>query len=403
MDPKLIIPGVLLIGGAIFFLQPDKTAKPETHEAVVNVPKSQNERLTDAIVAGSIAGPVMAGRGEKPYDGTNPEVLRRKELAGFVYRSPALVKADGNFGIVSKVISGITPDSPAGMPSALMAIAAPVDCQFAKPAPGDQVAGVHTYSGGPVTNAHAYSDATVAKAALRGLREHKGRHGRDVTDNASIVHMPGTALRQIDVVINKPGAPVFLTLQDRGGGILWNLQPLPGTVLSHVTLLSGGSSAVANLPDGVGLLGASLSGEGSCSRGAYPVEPPPPETGKRAGYTITSRDARMQDLRDSNGFGAWFKRTFGYETADNMVRAGGMAHVIVGDLPAEDAPAVPYRPLQGAALHVIPAALTYVASPAEHEAWLRARAVQMLAAAYGVTPETDLGAIIRSASEERIR
>lgn len=395
MDLKMIIPGVLLIGGAIFFLQPEQK---EAHEAVVDVPKSAERQISDAIVRGS----TMGGRRDKPYDGSNPEVLRRKELAGMIFYSPALARGGNEFGIVTKVLSGITADSPGGMPAALAAVPAPTDCNFTRPSLGDQVAGVHTYDGGPVTNAHAYTEATVTRAALRGLREQKSSQGRKITDNGSIIDVPETGLRQIDVVVNMPGTPVFLTLQDRGGGVLWNLQVLPGTSLSHVTLLSGGHSAVANLPEGVAVQGASLSASDSCSRGAYPVEPPPASAGKREGYSITSQTANMQRLRDT-GFGGWFATTFGYESAVNMVAVGGAAHVLLGAMPGEDAAPVPYRPLAGSTLQVIPAPLTYVSTPAEHETWLRSRAVQLLAAAYGVAPEADLGTIIRSANQERIR
>lgn len=398
MDAKLILPGILLIGGAVFFLRPDPP-RP-THEAVVEAPKSREQRTAEAIVRGSIAGAHKAGRKEPVYDGTNPEVLRRKELAGFVYRSPAMVRAGDGFALVTQVLSGIDPDSPRGLPAALHPVAVPADCAWRRPGPGDQVATVHTHTGGPYTNAHAYDDALVAQAALRGLREHKARRGTAVTDNGFIVELPpGTALRQVDVVVNLPGAPVFLTLQDARGGVLWNLQPMPGTTLSQVTLLSGGHSGVANVPEGVAVQGQTLTGRASCAGGLKPVEPPPPEAAPRDGYRVKSDRTLNHALRGFDRYAIWFEGAFGHPPGTGVVvQAGGMAHALLGDLPTE---AQPYRPLQGATLHVIPAPLTYAAATAEHEAWMRDRAVRMLAAAYGTGPEADLGALMRAPLAER--
>jgi hypothetical protein len=62
---------------------------------------------------------------------------------------------------------------------------------------------------------------------------------------------------------------------------------------------------------------------------------------------------------------------------------------------------VPHAGPGGAVVHLIPADLTYAASPAEHAAWVRARAVLMLTTAFGVPPGTDLGAVLRAQSTER--
>lgn len=393
MDPKLILPGLLLIGGAVFYLQPKP---PSELPASASAPASRPD--TSLLRLGMIE--TQAPR----YDGSNPEVLRRKELAGLHYASPAILRQAEGIGIVSDLIDGIGPENAQAMPAALQAIAAPADCAYVKPRPGDQVASVHLYSGGEPSNAHLYSDRTVVRAALNGLLYHKDRRGVEITDNASIVEMPETtALRQVDVMVNLPGAPVFLVLQDRAGGVLWNIQPTPGTSVSQVTVLAGGWSGVVNLPPDAGLQGENLAAETSCSRGMHPVEPPPADSQPRAGYSVNRLEARTHGLRGYDPYSAWFTTTFGFEPATNAVWAARAHHVLLGAMPTADAPKLAYRSAAGSTLHVVPAPLTYVVPPAEHENRLRNRAVQMLAAVYGVAPDADLGALVRAATAERIQ
>lgn len=398
MDPKLILPGLLLIGGAVFFLQPDPDAGP---------PANARATATSADPASPRAAPPRLTRAERQaqkYDGTNPEVLRRKELAGLHYTSPAMLRRDNAIGIVTDLVEGIAPDNATAMPAALQAIARPADCAYAVPRPGEQRASLHLYSGGAPSNAHLYSDRTVVRAALDGLLYHKDRRGVEISDNASIVEMPeNTALRQVDVVVNLPGAPVFLVLQDRAGGVLWNLLPLPGTVLSQVTVLSGGWSGVVNLPAGATLQGENLAAAESCSRGMPPVEPPPADAAPRAGYSVNRLENRTHGLRNFDPYRSWFNTAFGFDPGENAVWAARAQHVLLGEPPAADTPKLAYRTAAGSTLHVIPAPLTYVVTPEEHALRLRNRAVQMLAAVYGVQPDADLGALVRAASAERIQ
>lgn len=266
MDLKLIVPGLLLIGGAVYFLQPE--SKP-AEVVTAATPEAEASGISPLRPLG--------GRRGKVYDGTNPEVLRTRNVTGYHFASPAILREGDKMAIVTDMVNGIGPDNARGMPTELQAITAPADCAYQRPWPGDQVAAVHLYGGGAPSNAHLYTDHLVARAALRGLRHHKDRRGVDVTDNSSIVEMPeSSGLRQVDVVVNMPGAPVHLVLQDRAGGVLWNLLPTVDTRLGQVTVLSGGYSGVVNLPKGTALQGENLSPRSSCSGGNYPVEPPPP-------------------------------------------------------------------------------------------------------------------------------
>lgn len=391
MDPKAIFVMLAAIGGAIWYMGArDKPALTPEKVAAVG--------LTGQMTAATPTG--KPAKRKKDYDGTNPEVLKQSTLQGDLYLSPALVRPTGAHAIVTQAVSGLTPAAATALPSALVPVAAPADCVWRAPRPGDQVAGVYAMAGGPETPVHAYSDARIARAALKGLLEQKKTRGARVASNEDIPELPpGTALRLVDVVVNLPGAPVFLTLQDRAGGILWNLLPAPGTQLGAVTLLSGGASGVANLPAGVPVQGQNLTPDTSCAKGMHPVEPPPETATPRSTFRFSGDAVRNHQTKRYVDFGKWFEGAFGYASGTNTVVAAGLSHALLGDVPA--AP-LPHVGPGGGVVHLIPADLTYAASPADHAAWVRARAVLMLTTAFGVTPGTDLGAVLRAQSTERV-
>ena len=391
MDPKAIFVMLGLIGGAVWYLgtQGNPPLAPEKTAAV---------GLTQGMTAATPTG--KATRGKKDYDGTNPEVLKQSTLQGDLFHSPALVRVGGSHAIVTEAVSGLSPAAATALPAALVPVAAPTDCTWRRPRPGDQVAGVYAMAGGPETPVHAYSDARIARAALKGLQEQKKTRGARVAANDDIPTLPpGTALRLVDVVVNLPGAPVFLTLQDRAGGILWNLLPAPGTQLAQVTLLSGGASGVANLPPGVPVQGQNLTPDTSCAGGRHPVDPPPEAATARSTFRFSGDAVRTHQAKRYDDFGTWFDAAFGYASGTNAVVAAGLSHALLGEMPA--AP-VPHAGPGGGVVHLIPAELTYAASPAEHAAWVRARAVLMLTAAFGVPAGTDLGAVLRAQNTERV-
>lgn len=394
MDPRMIFAGVALIGGAVWYMgnqKPDPL--PET--------TTQSLAVKSEMVAAGARDPGKRNR-NKVYDGTNPEVLRKKELAGYVYHTPALLRQDGSHAIVAEAVDGLEPARVGLTPAGLQPIEAPADCAWRIPRPGEQVAGVVTYGGGLETAVHAFSDARIAKAAMDGLIEHKKARGARVADNASIPELPkNTALRMVDVVVNLPGDPVFLALQDVYGGVLWNLLPAEGTTLAAVVVLSGGSSGVVNLPEGTVLQGQNLRRDESCSQGKHPVDPPPDAAAPREGFSFATEDVTHHRLKRYDDYGAWFEKTFGVPSGTGAAVAAGVSHVLLGAMPSGAETRVAWRgPDQGVA-HVIPAELTYAATPQQHDAWVRQRGVEMLAAAFGVSPETDLGAILRAQTEER--
>jgi hypothetical protein len=158
---------------------------------------------------------------------------------------------------------------------------------------------------------------------------------------------------------------------------------------------------VVNLPDGTILQGQNLRHDDSCSKGKNPVDPPPQAATPREGFSFATEDVSLHRLKKYDDYGAWFEATFGVPSGTGAAVAAGVSHVLLGALPSGPEQRVRWRgPDQGIA-HVIPAELTYAATPEQHSAWVRQRGVEMLAAAFGVTPETDLGAILRAQTEER--
>ncbi len=290
--------------------------------------------------------------GASPQAGAaDPAALMKTDLYGPALRTPAVLLPGRTPALLDSLAEETPAPGPRGIPERTILHDPAPQCGFRRPGPDEYIANVFIHDGGIPSVIRAYSEARLIETVLRALRFQKENPGRPLEQRFSAAPAP-RPLEVVEVLVSHPGKPVYLILQSRNAGVLWNIRPLPGTRVSHVAVISPLASGVANLPEGSGLEILNTSARPGC--GLRPEERPNEGWGVLERFTAQGNDYPEKFDRWFERYDAWFRATFGVPADHNQVAAARAAHVLAGQPPDTSAPAgkAPPAPLAGAVVHL---------------------------------------------------
>jgi hypothetical protein len=297
---------------------------------------------------------------------------------------------------VDQFVEGFDVGSIDEAPGELRLVAVSAKCAVTKPTAGQRVTSVALEPADVPTQVYSYPSDVIA----RGVAYEMGRimgHGIDtLTKVKSIKLNPDNnlAMNLVSVIIPPGPEPVYLVIKDGWSGAIWNILPMPGATLAHVTLLSNGSSGVVNLPDGVGLDVPDLA-SGPCAAFGRLIEDP--KVTEAEGF-VPSDDTRERWAKYSD----WFAENFGVPADQGQTGRYRAAFVLGGDVPPAGAAKAAWQGPAGKVIHIMPAEILYASSKKDHEAWFAAKASEMITSAFGAPAGSDVIALMKPVVQERI-
>ncbi|SMX45013.1 hypothetical protein [Actibacterium lipolyticum] len=335
------------------------------------------------VSAPSVRKPSLFGGGVTSLTSVSgkkdPSKLGSANLRGYTEKTPLMIAADLKSYSILDAVEGYPSlkSNNVAHPAAVTKVAPITDCQFRKPAEGEAIANVFIGTGSGVeTGLHVVTDSGIAKSTISWFAE---QHRKRTAATTWGKHIAEGALRKVDVVVTDTSAPVYLILQSVSSRILWNILPAEGVEIAHIAAVSYAPTAV-NPPTPETPVEISNAFLDDCAMG--PARKPADHWGfiknmRKSGtdqnevlanipawQSISSyydeghyREGREEEVilrghavheRYSN----WFEERFGFPAAQDAVGIASVAHVLVGPMPAADAPKVPYRSISGSTVKI---------------------------------------------------
>jgi hypothetical protein len=362
MEPKLILPTLLALGVAFFYLSGDKK---------IELPG---------------VGPLLSAT--NMADGT-------PWFASAAPDSPVL-QAVGDPVPLGQLVDGVDAASISGPPAELQLITMAEDCVVTKPAAGQRVVPIMAQPSEVLTQIYSYDDDEFARVAAYEMDRVMSRGGEILADLNKLILNPrsNSSLDLITVIIPPGPEPVYLVLKDQNAGNVWNILTMPGATLDHVVLLAGGYSGVVNLPATTTLEVPNI-GSGACG-GFHRVIEEPAIT-KARGF-VPSEETEAAWL----AYNGWFTEMFGIPANTGLNSQDRATAVLAGAAPPEGAAKAVWQGVAGKVVHLMPNDVIYAAEEKKHEEWFRVRATAEITRAFGAPDGSDVLALIKPVIHERI-
>lgn len=360
MEPKLILPTLVALGAAFFYL-------------------SDNQKF---------AMPNL-GLGLGMVRDLNGNVI------GAVNASTPVLRAEGEPVALGSLVDGIDTGTIAGAPAEIKLISMVAGCDVTRPAPGQRVAAVMAEPGELQTRIYSYDDDEFARSAAYDLQRvyGPGSDGLANLKRMNIGPMTDLSLTAVNVIVPPGPEPVYLVLKDQFGSILWNILPMPGAKVEQVTLLTTGNGGVVNMPAGAFLQVPDI-GSGACGAFARVIEDP--GVTEAEGF-VPSDETRAQWV----AYSSWFSDTFGIPASGGLTGRNRSYAVLAGIAPPEGTAKAAWAGVTGKVVHVMPADVLYAAEEKQHEDWFTAKSTAEITRAFGAPDGSDLLALVRPARHER--
>jgi hypothetical protein len=358
MEPKLILPTLVVIGAAFFYLSGNQS---------FNMPNLGLGGVSD--MNGNVIGAVSA--------------------------STPVLRADGDPVALGDMVDGIDGAAITAAPAEIRLISMVQGCAITKPAPGQRVAAVMAEPGELKTQIYSYDDEEFARVAAYDLGVAFAQGHDDLAKLKRLDVGPTTdfALSVVNVVVPPGPEPVFLVLKDQFGGVLWNILPMPGAKVEQVTLLSVRNSGVVNLPEEAHLQVPDLRNE-ECGAFARVIEDP---TVTEAQGFVPTDETRAQWV----AYSGWFEGAFGIPANTGLNGRTRAYAVLAGAAPPAGAPKATWSGLSGQIAYVMPSDVLYATGQKQHEEWFTAKAEAEIARAFGAPEGSDILALIKPGTHER--
>ncbi|MES2142837.1 MAG: hypothetical protein V4516_00395 [Pseudomonadota bacterium] len=360
MEPKLIVPTLLGLGAAFFFLSGNQSFEMPNLGLGLGMVTDMN---------GNVVGAVNA-------------------------KTPVL-QAGGEPVAMGDLVDGIVSGAITAAPAELRLIKMTEGCSITRPAAGQRVAAVMAKPADLRSQIYSYDEDEFARAAAYDLQRVLGQGNADLArlKRLNVGPMTDLSLSVVNVIVPPGPDPVYLVLKDQFGGILWNILPMPGAKVEQVALLSVRSGGVVNLPEGAYLQVPDLRG-GDCGAFARVIEDP--AVTEAAGFVL-SDETRAQWA----AYSAWFTDTFGIPADTGLNGRDGAYAILAGAAPPPGSPKAVWAGVEGRIAHVIPTDILYASGEKQHEDWFTAKAEAEIARAFGVAEGSDLLALVKPAIHER--
>lgn len=296
---------------------------------------------------GSIFGiPVSTRMGGTKFDPARPETARSQEVLGEKLISPGLALAGREVRLAGDALSFFEPTRIDEVPAEVFTLPDMQGCDFRRPRPDEAIGNVHVSGGTRPTAVLAASRDDVARWALDWVKAQKNGKG----DASLTIGVQGAALRSIDVVVTETAKPVYLILQSRWGGVLWNVQKAPEVAIAHIAIIAGGPVGLVNPDSAVPVEILQIWRNPGCA--ARPVLRPDEtwELWKRTDQN--NQDQTWKEHLDRyEGYNAFFRSRFGFSSDQGLIGYLEASHVLVGPMP-EQYNKVPQVRLAGARVGV---------------------------------------------------
>lgn len=361
MEPKLILPTLVVLGGAFFYLS-----------------DNQSFKMPDLGLGGMVTD--LNGNVIGAVNGATPVMHSGSEL---------LVIALGD------LVEGIDTATISGAPAEIKLISMVADCAITKPMPGQRIADVIAEPGALPTQIYSYDDDEFARSAAYALQRLYGPGKADLAGlkQLHVGPMSDMSLTSVNVIVPPGPEPVYLVINDKSGGILWNILPMPGATVEHVTHLTTGNGGVVNLPEGATLQVPDIA-NGDCGAFARVVEDP--SVTEARGF-VPSDETRAQWA----AYVAWYVETFGIAPGNGLTGRDEAYAVLAGAAPPEGAAKAVWAGVTGRIVHLMPAEVIYAAEEQRHEDWFTAKATAEITRAFGAPDGSDVLALIKPTTYQR--
>lgn len=360
MEPKLILPALGALGAAFFFLAGD----------------------------GKFALPDMGG------------LLGVSNMGGGDWNASAAAKSpvfpdEGGPVPMGQLVDGLDASTISGPPGEIQLVALTADCAVTPPVSGQRVAPIMAEPSEVLTQIYSYDDDEIARSAAYEIDRVLTRGGKVLSGlkKLDVDPMYELALDLVTVIVPPGPEPVYLVLKDQSAGIVWNILPMPGATVAHVTLLATGSSGVVNLPEGA-ILEVPDLGSGAC--GAFHRVIEAPAVTENAGF-VPSDETRAAWA----AYSGWFGDTFGVAADAGLTGRSRATAVLAGLAPPEGAPKAVWQGVAGKVVRLMPADITYAADAKQHKEWFIAKATAEITSAFGAPEGSDVLALLKPVLHER--
>ncbi|EEW26793.1 hypothetical protein [Rhodobacter ferrooxidans] len=355
--------------------------------------------LLSLVGLGAAFAFLTTGEGFKlPIDGLLPGGMTT--IGTMDNRSARLTEIERQDGApleLATLAEGFDRDTVMAMPAALQVLTPAADCALTAPAKGERVVPLLANGSEQPTLVYAYAEDMVLTQAAAGL-EHHYKYNLDETKlpKKGLINVRSDlALQLVNLVVPPGPEPVYLILQDRNAGVLWNILPMPGAKVARVVLLSGVASGVVNLPEGAVLETVDLHSD-ACNGVGAPKWALPQTDG-------IGRDTPQQDLDAYAAYDRWYRGAFGQPADKDLLHRGASNGLLAGSVPPETAAKATWRGVAGATVHLMPADLVFASGAEEHDAWFIQRAENHIRAAFGLDGAADLAAAVVPVVYERVQ
>ena len=230
-------------------------------------------------------------------------------------------------------------------------------CNLRRPRAGEQVVNVRLENGTQTTAVRAIAAADLVQQVLGNVQD-VTRRGRPYAWTDQVTG----DLTAVDVILTDTSAPIYLVLQNRGTGIIWNIQPAPGVTLAHVAIVSSAISGLVSPPATTtfeALLDTDFVtphefGADDVIRACMvrPWRQPQPDwqVVQNAGSNVMLQNQIDSFTKGYAAYNAWYTGALGVDAGTNLISPQTAAHVHVG--PKPDAPFA-YRGLAGQDIYMM--------------------------------------------------
>ncbi len=298
---------------------------------------------------------------------------------------------------MTQLVDGIDAGSISAAPGEIRLIEAVANCAVTRPSAGQRIAPIMAEPSTLQTQIYSYDDDEIARSAAYAMERVLTRGGKVLSGLKDLnFEVRNTLALDLVTVIVPPGPePVYLILKDQSGGIVWNILPMPGANVAHVTLLGGGYSGVVNLPEGAVLEVADL-GSGDC--GAFHRVIEQPSVTEDSGF-VPSDETRAAWA----AYSAWFADTFGIPADTGQSGRQRAIGVLAGKTPPEDAAKAVWQGVGGKVVLMPPNDVIYAIDAKQHKEWFIAKANAEITKAFGVPEGSDVLALLKPVVHERTK
>lgn len=273
-----------------------------------------------------------------PVSPNGGSALRAANMAG----GGGALRQDGTFVPVDQVFDGFADANERLTPQVAGHAAIPEGCAIRPPRP-EEVVHVLTASTESIRVPVYSFDRSDMNHDVEVRLRHALRGELEEWSRTPLGHL--MAFRVQDVAVTERGAPVYLVLQQELDRVLWSLHLSDGARVSHVVMLGGRQSAVANMPSGATVEALRAAELATC--GAEMSFPAPEDAVIHRSIAAGSREAEASlaawQARD-RAWNSWVAERFGVTLVNPPVDGNVRAH-LAGPVPDSPDQRAVHRPL----------------------------------------------------------